>query len=242
MKFSVLKKRLSFTLVELLITIVIMVILASLLFPALGQARKMARNSVCLSNLKQFGMGFSMYSNDYNGWLPQYINTEYREWDYQIMPYVNYKTQNYIIANRFKEFSIFHCPSGKPSPSCPSVWSEYRSRGYSFNLSIATNYENSGKISSLKSPGNTTLMFDFAASGCELATFSSQSNIEYISPGTSGNSYTTYYISYRHTEKCNTLFSDGHGQSLKKGTFNNRVDLPNWIPAGTRWYNDGTIY
>jgi type II secretory pathway pseudopilin PulG len=55
-----------FTLIKLLVVIAIIAILASLLMPALGLAREAAYQAVCASKLKQNGMAFGMYWNDYD--------------------------------------------------------------------------------------------------------------------------------------------------------------------------------
>ena len=58
-----------FTLVELLIVIAIIAILASLLLPALNRAKETAYSSSCVSNLKQLGMTFQFYANDFNQYV-----------------------------------------------------------------------------------------------------------------------------------------------------------------------------
>ena len=59
-----------FTLIELRVVIAIIAILAAILFPVFAQAREKARQTQCLSNLKQLGTAFQMYTNDYEDTCP----------------------------------------------------------------------------------------------------------------------------------------------------------------------------
>ena len=59
--------RKNFTLMELLIVIAIIGILLSILLPSLGNAREVSRTAVCLSQLRQLGMAYTMYTSENNG-------------------------------------------------------------------------------------------------------------------------------------------------------------------------------
>lgn len=66
------KKRICFTLIELLIVISIISILIALLLPALKVAREKARGANCTSNLKQVGIGQFLYQSDFDGAILPY--------------------------------------------------------------------------------------------------------------------------------------------------------------------------
>ena len=65
------RQKRGFTLIELLVVIAIIAILAAILFPVFAQARAKARQSACLSNMKQLGTGLTMYAQDWDETLPE---------------------------------------------------------------------------------------------------------------------------------------------------------------------------
>jgi prepilin-type N-terminal cleavage/methylation domain-containing protein/prepilin-type processing-associated H-X9-DG protein len=113
----------AFTLIELLVVIAIIAILAAILFPVFAQARDKARQTTCLSNFKNIGLGVIMYLQDYDECYPPSevstsgfgsFTTGY-DWTFAVNPYVkNGNNQSAPIAGRAIQGyagGIYACPS-----------------------------------------------------------------------------------------------------------------------------------
>lgn len=75
-----------FTLIELLVVVAMIMLLAALLLPALQRARERGRRTVCMSNLRQWGVAWMAYGADHNGVL---LNTAYEtDYGYGLLPNV----------------------------------------------------------------------------------------------------------------------------------------------------------
>lgn len=101
----------AFTLIELLVVISIVGLLMGILLPALGLARKTARATACLSNLRQMGTGLVSYSNDHKeAVIPSYNmtgtngDTPLDGWG----PILD--RDGYITAPERGRASVFYCP------------------------------------------------------------------------------------------------------------------------------------
>lgn len=67
-------KRKGFTLIELLVVIAIIALLMAILMPALQRVKEQANTVACLSLLKQWGLFYSMYTQEYDGYFMQGFN------------------------------------------------------------------------------------------------------------------------------------------------------------------------
>ncbi len=87
------RSKAGFTLIELLVVIAIIAILAAILFPVFAKAREKARQTTCASNLKQLGIAFTQYIQDYDEIYPLGVATAstgtfQTNWTQEIYPYV----------------------------------------------------------------------------------------------------------------------------------------------------------
>ena len=116
---AALRRPRAFTLIELLVVIAIIAILAAILFPVFAQAREKARQTTCVSNLKQIGTAILMYAQDYDETYPktQYntdltwaTKTGFWGWYRMIYPYVK---NGEMTKGGFNDGAggIWRCPS-----------------------------------------------------------------------------------------------------------------------------------
>jgi len=102
-----------FTLIELLVVIAIIAILAAILFPVFAKAREKARQITCASNLKQLGLAFTQYTQDYDEHFTHGDPWGTAQgWAGQIYPYV-------------KSGGAFSCPDDPTNPNANGVVVSY---------------------------------------------------------------------------------------------------------------------
>jgi prepilin-type N-terminal cleavage/methylation domain-containing protein/prepilin-type processing-associated H-X9-DG protein len=103
----------AFTLIELLVVIAIIAILAAILFPVFAQAREKARQSSCMSNLKQAALGVIQYAQDYDETNPMAVTRGSWSWD---------MTWAWVSQPYIKSYDVFTCPndSDRNGPGGPA--------------------------------------------------------------------------------------------------------------------------
>ena len=110
----VMRRTRGFTLIELLVVIAIIAILAAILFPVFAKAREKARQTSCLSNLKQLGLALMSYASDYDDCLPTF-NYPCDSGRNGVWQGLNWFTAIYPYV---KNAGVYRCPSARD----PNLW------------------------------------------------------------------------------------------------------------------------
>jgi len=198
------RRRGGFTLIELLVVIAIIAILAAILFPVFAKAREKARQTSCLSNLKQLALGCLQYAQDYDEMMPSvnigpYLNwpqtPPFNDWDWTV-GWGYWQSWPWQIYPYVKNTQVFRCPSN-------SLYSDitYGMPSNGVNTAgVLVDYMQTPKaMAQFARPAESMLLGEKGGGGGD----------KYIMSGP------YYALVDFHNDGCNLAFVDGHAKWTK---------------------------
>lgn len=188
------KKHMTFTLLELLVVISIIIILISMLMPALRKTQETARGISCCNNLKQIGLVANMYAGDYSGFLPPFNAPPSTYW-YEVDGWLT----SYLVKRSIVQ-QVMVCPSDpKPVAERTIYWHSYI---WNYNQASTTRVQAGYKY---------ILLIDYNSLSSALGP---------AGPG-GFNQFVLDRVGYPHGGKSGALFGGGQVKLIKLSEVNN---------------------
>jgi prepilin-type N-terminal cleavage/methylation domain-containing protein len=251
--------RTAFTLIELLVVIAIIAILAALLLPVLSKAKQRAQNVKCLNNMKQWGYGMHMYSDDNHDYVPEEGNVgqpinyqgsadtadnyDYGWYNIVAVYATGQRSQaliNLYVANTPPlpgSASIFSCPAANPSltngySNPPNANKAFFMYGENARLCV-----NFGTI--VAGEGTQTKLSQVLKPSATVFIAESDPNAATDDEPAASN-VTGYYAVARHSDNTLGIFSmcDGSGISARTNDFQRTQGVAN---DGFNWDGNNSI-
>jgi len=220
-------KKKGFTLIELLVVIAIIAILAAILFPVFSRAREKARQTTCLSNLKQIGTGALMYLQDWDEKFPPLdhqclFGGNPGEWcGVAANPYLKWPV---VFDPYVKNRAVYLCPSGTiytqpPIYPCGQVCCAPFPKGWEgFRWNIGFNLDGllERSLAQIERPAKYLLAADSAtpmfASNVGRVMFANECSASCKAPADWKTNTSWQERATRHSMGSNLLMVDGHAK------------------------------
>jgi len=214
---SVSRMKCGFTLLELLLVVVVIAVLAGLVAPALGQAKRRALATQCLNNLRQIGIASVMYADDNGGRLPDSQHHS-ASWVGSLQPYVG----------------------GRICYRCPVDGNPTRLYSYAINDLVTPHPYGAetldySQLSAIPSPAETVFLAEMDDNflGSDHYHFAGDPD---DGPGYVPAVFATQVAVTRHRGAANYLFTDGHVELLSWPVVTKKLTQP-----GSRFVHPGGI-
>jgi prepilin-type N-terminal cleavage/methylation domain-containing protein/prepilin-type processing-associated H-X9-DG protein len=226
------RQEIGFTLVELLAVIAIVGVLAAILISVVGSMRATAKTTVCMSNMRQLGVGTQLYLVDnQNVMYPHSVNQGQYFWHHFLRPYVGKAADG--AANR----EALYCPYILDTR--PNSQTEFRYTGYGKNANLGRTESSPSGV-----PGLCKKITPVYPTEKVVLFWDDKQETNFDGGWPKSLSYwqgAWYSLAFRHKGKSHIVFLDAHVESVAAGPRGDARDYPQFLWGPFPDYPDAPV-